>query len=272
LKNQFEKVFSKTYSRKSNDAYVKQVQLSFSKKDWKKFLALILKAVSAVEKKLQQIDTNKEDSSKETQKQKQPGMNPNLRRQWKDVGSKAAKLETQLEQLHKSFAFSFVEGSLVTAVRNGQWVLLDEINLAPTETLEVRFLLIIDLRYVSNLIKIKALSGLLEGGSLCLTERGDIEPVPRHPNFRLFACMNPPTDVGKKYLPPGLRNRFTEFYVDETKSIDDLRIVVESYLKAVLPSTATNALDDVVNLYLAAREHRGLLGKSATDHICNTQF
>lgn len=35
----------------------------------------------------------------------------------------------------------------------------------------------------------------------------DIEPVKRHPDFRLFACMNPATDVGKKDLSPGIRNR-----------------------------------------------------------------
>ena len=32
--------------------------------------------------------------------------------------------------------FSFVEGSFVTALRNGDWVLLDEVNLAPPETLQ----------------------------------------------------------------------------------------------------------------------------------------
>ena len=69
--------------------------------------------------------------------------------------------------------------------------MLDEINLASAETLE-------------------CLSGLLEGstGSVYLLERGDQKPVERHPDFRLFACMNPATDVGKKDLPAGLRNRF----------------------------------------------------------------
>jgi midasin (ATPase involved in ribosome maturation) len=73
----------------------------------------------------------------------------------------------------------------------GYWVLLDEINLASAETLE-------------------CLSGLLEGstGSVHLLERGDQKPIERHPDFRLFACMNPATDVGKKDLPAGLRNRF----------------------------------------------------------------
>lgn len=34
-----------------------------------------------------------------------------------------------------------------------------------------------------------------------------LEPLVRHPDFRLFACMNPATDVGKRNLPLGLRNR-----------------------------------------------------------------
>lgn len=33
------------------------------------------------------------------------------------------------------------------------------------------------------------------------------EPLVRHPDFRLFACMNPATDVGKRNLPLGIRNR-----------------------------------------------------------------
>ena len=36
----------------------------------------------------------------------------------------------------------------------------------------------------------------------------DVKPVVRHEDFRLFACMNPATDVGKKDLPPGIRNRW----------------------------------------------------------------
>lgn len=93
-------------------------------------------------------------------------------------------------------------------------MLLDEINLATAETLE-------------------CLSGLLESqrGSLFLLERGDREPVERHPDFRLFAAMNPATDVGKKQLPAGLRSRFTEFVVDEITTPQDLSTLVADYLR-----------------------------------------
>lgn len=49
-----------------------------------------------------------------------------------------------------------------------------------------------------------------ESASLVLTEKGEAAPLPRHPEFRLFAAMNPATDAGKKDLPPALRARFTE--------------------------------------------------------------
>ena len=77
-------------------------------------------------------------------------------------------------------------------------MLLDEINLASSETLE-------------------RLCGLLDDaqGSVTLTEKGDSEALARHPDFRIFAAMNPSTDVGKKDLPSSLRSRFTEIYVDE---------------------------------------------------------
>jgi UDP-N-acetylmuramyl pentapeptide phosphotransferase/UDP-N-acetylglucosamine-1-phosphate transferase len=79
-----------------------------------------------------------------------------------------------------------MEGILIEALRSGAWLLLDEINLGSAETLQ-------------------RLAGLLEGGSITLTERGDTTPIPRHAGFRLFAAMNPATDFGKRDLPASLR-------------------------------------------------------------------
>lgn len=89
------------------------------------------------------------------------------------------------------------------------WLLLDEINLAPPETLE-------------------RLVGLLDGpdGSIVVSERGDMQPVARHPGSRIFGAMNPATDVGKRDLPAALKNHFTEVYVAEPSSREDLCTVV----------------------------------------------
>lgn len=97
-----------------------------------------------------------------------------------------------------SFVFNFVEGSLVKAIKNGDWLLLDEINLASSDTLES----IADLLNDSS-----------EQRSILLSERGDTEPIKVHPDFRLFGCMNPSTDVGKRDLPVSIRSKFTEIYV-----------------------------------------------------------
>ena len=121
-------------------------------------------------------------------------------------------------------------------------VLLDEINLASSEILQ-------------------RLLGLLDdrAGSLTITERGDAKPIPRHPDFRLFAAMNPATDAGKKELHPSIRSRFTELYVDELLDPVELRVVSSRYLHSVLPPSDkppehSDIVVSSVNLYLQCRE------------------
>ena len=152
---------------------------------------------------------------------------------WKAFSQKVGEFGRKVDAIQGKFAFAFVEGVLVKALREGHWLLLDEVNLAPAETLQ-------------------RLSGLLDGdsGSVALTERGDIDVVRRHPNFRLFACMNPATDVGKKDLPVALRARFTEMFVDEMEEESELREVVQSYLRGV---SKNQHVVDIVSFYLAAR-------------------
>ena len=51
---------------------------------------------------------------------------------------------------------------------------------------------------------LERLAGIMESknSSIALVERGDLEPIPRHPDFRIFAAMNPATDAGPCSLPP----------------------------------------------------------------------
>ena len=73
---------------------------------------------------------------------------------WQIFSSEMEKVSSQL-QGGNPLAFAFVEGTLIKAIKTGEWILLDEINLATAETLE-------------------CLSGLLESkaGSVVLVERG----------------------------------------------------------------------------------------------------
>ncbi len=61
--------------------------------------------------------------------------------------------------------------------------------------------------------------------TVTLTEKGG-EVVQAHSGFRLLATMNPGGDFGKKELSPALRNRFTEIWVDNALSEDDIRRIV----------------------------------------------
>ena len=75
--------------------------------------------------------------------------------EWQGLIQDIQQLQKQQKNAESALAFRFVEGTLVQALQNGDWVLLDEINLATPETLE-------------------CLCGLLESssGSVVLMERG----------------------------------------------------------------------------------------------------
>lgn len=49
------------------------------------------------------------------------------------------KLEQMQNSKSKSISFTFVESEFLTAVRNGYWVLLDNVNSAPPEVLRIFF-------------------------------------------------------------------------------------------------------------------------------------
>jgi midasin len=75
----------------------------------------------------------REDDSSETESAK---LSPALRQRWQQFRQELEAYAIQVHQAQHSFAFAFVEGSLVHALREGHWVLLDEVNLASPETLE----------------------------------------------------------------------------------------------------------------------------------------
>lgn len=174
-----------------NNKIFSRLQKLLSNRDWKKLLKGLCKYV---------------DDYKKGKKRKK-----SLDEEWEKF---SLKLETACRQIASSgMIFSFVEGAFVNALRQGEWILLDEVNLAPPETLQ-------------------RIIGVLEGdnGSLCLAERGDVSHICRHPEFRIFACMNPATDAGKRDLPYSLRSRFTEFFVDDVLDDKDLELFIERFL------------------------------------------
>ncbi|KAI8371327.1 P-loop containing nucleoside triphosphate hydrolase protein [Radiomyces spectabilis] len=230
MKEDFERLFERTFSMKKNAKFLAMVHKMFVHTKWVNFIALLKQAVKMSQQK---FEAEQDEKSKKSS-------TPELRSAWKLFSKRLEEFEVQQAQSENKFVFNFMEGSLVKAVRRGDWILLDEINLATTETLE-------------------CLSGLLQDahGSLLLTEKGDVEPIQRHPNFRLFACMNPATDVGKRDLPPGLRNRFTEFYVHPPDArYEDLLQIVRQYL-ANITTGDERACPDVAEFYMEAKKLAG---------------
>ncbi|KAM3861280.1 midasin [Diretmus argenteus] len=225
LREAFEDLFSQTYSRKQNLTFLGHVQTCFRGKRWQDLLKLM-------------DHVCKSALTKELQEKSNAAL---LQEQWEALAVRLSQTQQQIRACEAAMVFAFVEGTLAQAVKRGKWILLDEINLAAAETLE-------------------CLSGLLEGsaGSLVLLDRGDTEPLVRHPDFRLFACMNPATDVGKRNLPLGIRNRFTELYVEELENEGDLRILVSDYLKGLNPHR--NVVSGIISFYLAVR-------KEANSHL-----
>ncbi|XVE88663.1 hypothetical protein DITRI_Ditri19aG0087500 [Diplodiscus trichospermus] len=205
LYNEFEFLFSKAFSKERNDLLFARLLELLHSKNWEKLLHKLKNGVNFFKKLVEQ------ERSGSARKRKKPLDVEEKVKAWEDF---SARLETAHWQIASSgMVFSFVEGVFVTALRNGQWILLDEVNLAPPEILQ-------------------RVIGVLEGenGSLCLAERGDVSDINRHPNFRVFACMNPATDAGKRDLSYALRSRFTEYFVDDILDDQDLDIFIQEFL------------------------------------------
>ena len=173
------------------------------------------------------------------QKKRKRRRNEELKDRWSDFAADVRQFEMYLTNRPTGFAFSFVESHIVKAARNGDWVLLDEINMASPDTLE-------------------SLADLFSRGdddepSLLLAETGNVKPVTVHKDFRIFGAMNPATDVGKRDLAPSIRSRFTEIFVEAPdKTLVDLVAVVNAYLGNHSHSDV-RVVPDIATLYLEVK-------------------
>lgn len=108
-------------------------------------------------------------------------------------------------------ALTFKEGVLVDAMRNGYWIILDELNLAASDILE-------------------ALNRVLDDNrELFIPETQSV--IKAHPNFMLFATQNPPGIYGgRKILSRAFKNRFIELHFSEIPR-DELETILEKRCK-----------------------------------------
>ncbi|KAE8442887.1 hypothetical protein EG329_002559 [Mollisiaceae sp. DMI_Dod_QoI] len=265
LKDEFDDLFTSTgISATKNQKYLDQLgkcvakgQWSKASKLWREAPKMFDKIISELFKKDAANGRSDEQPMKRRKTESRLQSLLQLKPRWEKFSQSLDQFDIQLSGGSKGFAFTFVEGNIVKAARNGDWILLDEINLASPDTLE-------------------SIADLLHGGSggspsILLSETGEIERVQAHPDFRVFAAMNPATDVGKRDLPTGLRSRFTEIYVESPdRNLDDLLEVIKAYLKGN-SSNDERAANDIARLYLntkrLADEKRLVDGANQVPHF-----
>lgn len=229
----FVRLFQESFSSAANGQFLEVCLAAFNGQQWRKMLRAFAKAAANAATKF------KKESEERGAEGEMGGAaeaapvaesSTDLRQRWAALAARVERLSASLPRVQAGFAFAFVDGLLVQAMQRGHWVLLDEVNLAAPEVLQ-------------------GLVGILDGQPLCLTDRGDVAPVERHPDFRLFAAMNPPTDVGKRELPPAIRCRFTEIYCEELTDPADLAMVVQGCLRDINEAPVA----DIVSVYLGCR-------------------
>ncbi|SCV00168.1 LAME_0G07998g1_1 [Lachancea meyersii CBS 8951] len=238
LLEDFESLFPATFSMKKNERFYTMLHKCFNKGQWKNVVKLLNEAYKLAKNLLMQQDDGVSPESQKKKRKLNSHDNKILMDRWSEFQQNVANFEAQYSSIENSFVFNFVEGSLVKAVRNGEWLLLDEVNLASSDTLES----------ISDLLSEPS------SRSVLLSEKGQAEPVKAHPDFRIFACMNPATDVGKRDLPVGVRSRFTEIYVHSPdRDITDLLAIIDKYIGVYSVSDEWVG-NDVAELYLEAKK------------------
>ena len=241
----FESLFAATFSLKKNEKFYTMLHRCFNKSQWKNVARLWEEACKMSRTILKDSEPaaggNSDDkvpSRKKKKRKLDPAERQDLVERWSQFEKTVENFKSRSAVIENSFVFDFVEGSLVKAVRNGDWLLLDEINLASADTLES----------ISDLLSEKS------SRSILLSEKGDVEPVHAHPEFRIFACMNPATDVGKRDLPSSIRSRFTEIYVHSPDSnLTDLLAIIDKYIEKYSVSDEWVG-NDIASLYMEAKE------------------
>ncbi|KAI2471676.1 midasin, partial [Annulohypoxylon bovei var. microspora] len=268
LKEEFEDLFASTgISASKNQKYMEQIGKCTAKGQWTRVSKLWREAPKMFNKIVGELQIQAEargnddpDSGPIVKRRKVVSRLQSLldlKPRWEAFSKSLDQFDVQISGGSGSFAFAFVEGNIVKAARNGDWVLLDEINLASPDTLES----------IADLLA----SGPNDEPSILLSETGDIERVKVHPDFRIFGAMNPATDIGKRDLPLGLRSRFTEFYVTSPdKDLKDLLTIIKAYLSGK-SAKDEQAADDIARLYLntktRAEEKRLVDGANEVPHF-----
>ena len=238
MSNNFENIFHSIYPIGSNKKFYEILSRSLAKNRWKRVVLLWKEAIKVVTTSKTSTAKEHQELTDDSTSRKKRKINNVLSTEHegaiREFQQQLEYLESQLSLKKSSLAFQFQEGVLLKAMREGYWVLLDEINLAPSETLDCIFSIL------------KSSSRTMP--SLILQEGGPVEHMHAHQGFRLLAAMNPANELGRANLSPGLRSHFTEiFFKSPDNDPASLQQIVEEYLSSISSGLLYTPL--IIDLY-----------------------
>ena len=135
LREMFTSLFCETFSTSNNAKFLGHLDTCFNDKRWSDALQLMSHTLKAA---MNKVRTDKA-----------------LLARWREVKGKIKVSGELIKRTDLATVFAFIEGILTEAIKEGDWILLDEVNMAPSSVLE-------------------CLSQLLdEDGSVTLYEAGD---------------------------------------------------------------------------------------------------
>lgn len=156
--------------------------------------------------------------------------------------------------------WTFREGLVPRAMRDGHWVILDELNLAEPQVLE----------RLNPVLEQPATLVLSENAGERFGVGGD---VPVADSFRIFATMNPAVYSGRSVLSPAFRDRFNLWNVLEAPGEAEYRALLARLVHGVHPEFVVDGVvwraADEQPLYPQLGDHGpidDLLGAIATFH------
>ena len=110
----------------------------------------------------------------------------------------------------KGLRFKWIDGAFLKALKNGDWVIIDEMNLASQSILE-------------------GLNSVLDHRKTLYVNELNLS-FKSHDDFQIFATQNPVIQGGgRKFLPKSFLNRFVKIYLSDLNTDDYIDILTNLY-------------------------------------------
>ena len=134
MKDDFDDLFITSFGASKNQIFIESLGKQMAKGNWKSVCRLWQEALKLVDQQ-RSVSASAKGEAPSKKRKVETRRTIDFER-WDAFNVKVSDMEKRLAAGNEAFAFSFIEGSIVKAVRNGDWILLDEINLASMDTLE----------------------------------------------------------------------------------------------------------------------------------------